>query len=279
MPDGRCRVVQQELARNDTEVIVFMKPVEEQDLHQRISFTISLADVPIRIRCRHEENMTFLREYLTDREPLFTVSPTAHDLARIRQELDRITEAEGRPREQYSDFFLENNAIHALIAEKLAAFDTLLYHGSALCMDGQAYIFTAPSGTGKSTHARLWREAFGDRVWMINDDKPLIRSTDGKAWVYGSPWDGKHHLSRNASAPLKAILWLKQSKENRLEPIPRPDAYQVLLRQGYTSRDAATARRILGMKMKLLDCTAFYRMYCNMETDAALTAWKGVNRT
>ena len=147
----------------------------------RLTFTVALANVPIRISCRHEENKAFLRDYLTDKEPVFTIEPTEDDLARIQQGLDRIAEAERNPKEQRSDSFLENNAIHALIAEKLVEYDILLFHGSALCMDGQAYIFTAPSGTGKSTHARLWWEAFGDRVWMINDDKPLIRVQDGKA--------------------------------------------------------------------------------------------------
>ena len=80
-------------------------------------------------------------------------------------------------------------------------------------MDGEAYIFTAVSGTGKSTHAMLWREVFGERVRMINDDKPLIRITpEGKAVVYGTPWDGKHHLSKNSAFPLKAICWLTRAK-------------------------------------------------------------------
>ena len=245
----------------------------------RLTFAVSLADVPIRISCRHEENRAFLRDYLTDRDPMFTIEPTEDDLARIQRGLDRIADAEGNRRERHSASFLENNAIHALIAEKLVEYDTLLFHGSALCMDGEAYIFTAPSGTGKSTHARLWREAFGDRVWMINDDKPLIQVQDGKALVYGSPWDGKHHLSRNASAPLKAILWLSQSAENRLKPMTRVDAYQVLLRQSYASKDALTAVRILALETNLLDMAAFYQMNCNMELDAALTAWKRVNET
>ena len=245
----------------------------------RLTFTVALADIPIRISCRHEENRAFLRDYLTDRETMFTIEPTEDDLDRIQQGLDRIAEAEGNPKEQRSDSFLENNAIHALIAEKLVEYDILLFHGSALCMDGQAYIFTAPSGTGKSTHARLRREAFGDRVWMINDEKPLIRVQDGKAMVYGSPWDGKHHLSRNASAPLRSILWLSQSAENRLKPMAKADAYQMLFRQSYSSNNAEIAVRILSLEMKLLDMATFYQMECNMEIGAALTAWKGVNET
>lgn len=243
------------------------------------SFTVSLADVPIRITCRYRENMDFLRDYLTDRKPSFSIEPTMDDLTRIRHGLDRMTELDGSQEQRYDESFLENNAIHALIAENLIDYNVLLFHGSALCMDEQAYIFTAPSGTGKSTHARLWREAFGDRVWMINDDKPLIRVGNGKATVYGSPWDGKHHLSHNASAPLKAILWLSQNKENRLKPMTKVDAYQMLLRQGYTSRKPDTAQRILALERELLLAAKFYKMECNMEIEAALTAWKGVNGT
>ena len=81
-------------------------------------------------------------------------------------------------------------------------------------MDGAAYLFTAPSGTGKSTHTRLWREVFGDRVWMINDDKPMLRISENLVTAYGTPWNGKHHISRNASAPLKAIVQLNRGKEN-----------------------------------------------------------------
>lgn len=95
-----------------------------------------------------------------------------------------------------------------MLAAALLYYNILLMHGSALCMDGEAYIFAAPSGTGKSTHARLWREVFGDRVWMINDDKPLVRVEEERAFVFGSPWCGKHKLGCNGSARLKAVVEL-----------------------------------------------------------------------
>ena len=157
-------------------------------------FCVALAGVPVRIRCRFEGNKAFLSDYVTDGEPLFTVEPTEDDLLRMQADFDRMDEAEGIPRHRRTEEFLENNAIHALLAEKLVAQDVLLMHGSALCMDGEGIIFTAKSGTGKSTHARLWREAFGDRVWMVNDDKPLLKITETGVTVYGTPWDGKHRL-------------------------------------------------------------------------------------
>ena len=131
--------------------------------------------------------------------------------------LTLLTRWYGKSMQPYDGVYLENMSIQNILSKRLLDYNVLLLHGSALCMDGEAYIFTAPSGTGKSTHVRYWRETFGDRVWMINDDKPMIRMENGKATVYGTPWDGKHHLSRNASAPLKAVVWLKRDKENHIE--------------------------------------------------------------
>lgn len=159
--------------------------------------------------------MEFLRDYLSEKTPQITICPKIPDLIKVQMDIDRM---EGAHR-NFTEGFLENNAIHALLAEKLVSHDVLLMHGSALCIDGEAVIFTAPSGTGKSTHSRLWREVFDDRVWMINDDKPLLNVTETGITVYGTPWDGKHRLSRNACAPLKAIVSLERGEENHIGPI------------------------------------------------------------
>ena len=240
-------------------------------------FNIELAGVPARIRCEHAETKAFLKDYLSDREPLFTVEPTAADLDRMQTELDRMAEADGFPTHAYADSFLENNAVHALLAEKLVEYDVLLVHGSALCMDGRAYVFIARSGTGKSTHARLWREAFGERVWMINDDKPLLKIEDEGVTVWGTPWDGKHHLSRNASAPLAAIVCLERDAENHIEPMSKADAFPFLMKQAYASKDPATMARIVNLEKQLLNAVDFYILGCTEEPQAAQVAWEGMN--
>ena len=112
---------------------------------------------------------------------------------------------------------------------------------------------------------------------MINDDKPLLRIDDGKTMVYGSPWDGKHHLSRNASAPLKAIVWIYRSTVNHLEPIGKEDAYQLLIRQRYSRQNPVIVQRVLALQAALLETADFYKMYCNVEKEAAWLAWKGLN--
>ena len=173
---------------------------------------------------------------------------------------------------------MENCTLHSLLTGRLTEYGVLLMHGSALCMDGQAIVFVAPSGTGKSTHARLWREAFGDRVWMINDDKPMLRITEEGIVVWGTPWDGKHHLSRNAGAPLRAVVWLTRDETNHIEPLPKADAFPLLMRQCYASKRPDVMARILAMEKTLLDAADFYALGCTMDPEAALVARKGMQR-
>ena len=240
-------------------------------------FNIGIAGLPVRIRCRHESNHLFFKDYLSDEKSLFTIEPGPEDLNQIQELLNRMDEENGIPEHDRNPVFLENLAIESLLAEKLVEYNILLMHGSALCMDGEAYIFTAPSGTGKSTHARLWREMFGVRVWMINDDKPFLKVSDSEVTVYGSPWAGKHDLHRNAHAPLKAVVKLERDESNHIAPLSMADAFPVLLKQCYRSGDPSLMTRILELDKKLLNRVNFYLLGCNMKPEAAATAWNGMN--
>lgn len=242
------------------------------------TFRIEIAGIPAQIRCRFPENEGFFEEYRTEKEPLFAIEPHKEDLLRSQANYERVAEREGTTPLTYSEAFLENAAIHGLLAEKLTEYQVLLMHGSALCMDGQAYIFTARSGTGKSTHARLWREVYKDRVWMINDDKPMLKVSEHSVTVYGSPWNGKHHLGRNASAPLKAVVKLERGEENRIEPLRGADAYVTLFRQSFGSLKPEVGRRVAEMEKRILNAVPFYTLHCNMDPDAARAAYEGINK-
>ena len=111
---------------------------------------------------------------------------------------------------------------------------------------------------------------------LVNDDKPLLRFSEQGVDVWGSPWDGKHRLSRNASASLQAVIFLRRGMENRIRPMTAVDAFPFLLSQTYSSDDMQTMEKIAGMQQILLRQIRFYRLECNMEPEAAMTAWKGV---
>ena len=172
----------------------------------------------------------------------------------------------------YSDRYLEQLAVYRKIAEKLPEYDTFLFHGSAVSVDGEGYVFTAVSGTGKSTHVRLWRELLEDRAVMVNDDKPLIRVTETGTFVCGSPWDGKHRLSSNIEVPVRAICILERAEENRISEITQAEALPMLLQQAYRPFDPAA----LALTMNLVDRmrVKYYRLGCNMELDAAELSYR-----
>ena len=172
-----------------------------------------------------------------------------------------------------SDGYYEALAIQRKVSHALLNRDILLFHGSALSMDGKGYIFAAPSGTGKSTHARLWRDRYGERVTMINDDKPFLKIADGGVTVYGSPWDGKHRLSTNTAAPLKAIALIERAEQNSIERIEPADAVTALIQQAYREEDIS---RIFPLVLRLAELVPVYRLRCNMEPEAAEVAYEGM---
>ncbi|MCR5611174.1 MAG: hypothetical protein K6F68_05000 [Clostridiales bacterium] len=237
---------------------------------------IEIASVPFEAVLRYPHTELFFRGYETDKPPLFTVEPTEADLVKVQADIDAAAVRGGEKPVRRTPSSLEFHAVHALLARKLISYNVLLMHGSALAIDGEAIVFTAKSGTGKSTHARLWREAFPDRVRMINDDKPLIRIEDGRALVYGSPWNGKHHLGMNACAPLKAVVFLSRGEKNAITPVSRADAFPALVKQCLSSVDPMTAGKILELEMKLLNEAAFFGLQCSMSPEAALVAYEGI---
>ena len=169
---------------------------------------------------------------------------------------------------------LESLAVYRKISEIMVEHDTFLFHCSAVALDGQAYLFTAPSGTGKSTHTRLWREVFGERAVMVNDDKPLIQVREDAIYVCGTPWNGKHNLDSNQKVPVKGICILERGTVNHIETISAADAFQFLYRQTYRPADREKMLRTIGLLKQVTERVPLYRMQCNISHEAAKMAWK-----
>ena len=178
-----------------------------------------------------------------------------------------------------SDEDCEYLATGACFYYHLLGFDGMLVHSSAVVMDGEAYLFSAPCGTGKSTHTALWRKVFGDdRAKILNDDKPALRLEDGVWYAYGTPWSGKTDQNINIKVPLKGICFIHQSKENHIEPFTGKDAVFALF--GQTARPAgANARiRVLELMDKLFEKVPVWKMGCNMEDDAPRVSYEAMRK-
>lgn len=239
---------------------------------------IKLAGRRIKVETVHDSTLALCREYV-DTVPGFvdfTVTTTAADIDYEREKSRREDQREGIPVRHFSDEYLETLAVYRKIAEVMPQYDTVLFHGSCVAMDGVGYLFTAKSGTGKSTHTRLWRERFGERAVMVNDDKPLIHISAGLATVYGTPWDGKHRLSRNIAVPLRAICLLDRDTENHIREIQYSEALPMLLQQVYRPADPTALVQTLTLLDKLGKTVKLYRLSCNMHPEAAQVAYAGM---
>ena len=171
--------------------------------------------------------------------------------------------------ENYGEELYQFSAIYRKLSEYICQKNIMLLHGSAFEYNNQCVIVTAPSGTGKSTHSRLWREAFGDKVTMINDDKPLLQVSGNDVLVWGTPWDGKHNISVNKSVPLKAICILERSAENKVEKVKVGDCLEALLNQVYRPRQVENLVKVMELAKNIFEQVEIYKIYCNMEIDAA----------
>ena len=154
-------------------------------------------------------------------------------------------------------------------ANRLAYLGGLVMHGSAISYEGKGIVFSAPSGTGKSTHAGLWKQQYGERVVHINDDKPAIRFNEESPVVYGTPWSGKTDTNSNNSAPLKAIVFLEQASENQIQPLSVDDAlmhiYRETVRPFY---DEALGMKVLDTAERLIQSVPVFLLECTISSEA-----------
>ena len=236
-------------------------------------FAIEIAGLLVSLKTMFMSTKEYFRPYLTEKEPVFFVEVLPEDLVYEQEMLDLEAEEEGLKRRKFTDPFLERTAIQRKVADRLIQDGTLMLHGSTVAVDGKAYLFTAPCGTGKSTHTRLWREVFGDRAIMVNDDKPFLKVTDRGVLAYGSPWSGKHGLATNICVPLQGICLLHRGTENRIWPIS-PEAIRGELRhQLHAPAAAVLQERSYAILEKLLEVTPTWEMDCTKDPEAAEVAY------
>ena len=150
--------------------------------------------------------------------------------------------------DEFSREYLECMSVYREFCEQALFYDVLFFHASAVALDGNAYLFTGPSGIGKSTHARMWRKAFGKSVLMINDDKPLLRFRPDGVYAYGTPWDGKHHLNTDIRLKVKGVCILEHA-------------------ENWDHRQAV--KKMINL---LLNRVPVYRLKCTASTQAACLA-------
>ncbi len=220
---------------------------------------ITLAGVTAEAHHRFNMLADICRDYMTDNRPEFTLNITDQDI----QE-ERSAGSDG-----FSPAYLETLAFYRQFCSRVADRGIILFHSVAMEYDGKAYLFTAPSGTGKSTHARLWLESFGDRVSILNGDKPLIDTRPSVPMVYGTPYMGKENQGHPGAVPLAGICFLHRSPTNGIAPMSVMDAFQQGFVQVFMPADAEAGRNVLTSLTGLIGSVPCWSLGCNISAEAA----------
>ena len=237
------------------------------------TFSICIAGYTATVESLFDSTRDYCRKYLSDDAPDFYITVTREDLLFEQQALDAEADAEGLRRRVFTDPFLERAAIQRQMAEQLLPRGVLLFHGSAVAADGKGYIFSAPCGTGKSTHARLWLQLLGDRARYINDDKPFIRLEEGAVSVCGAPWSGKHGLENNVCVPLQGICILRRGTQNTIAPAEPQAVMDFLAHQCLLPRQEADMACFNRLVQQLAGTVPLFDLSCTPTLEAAQVAF------
>lgn len=238
--------------------------------------TYSLAGYTVEINSIYDEVHRLCADYRALGEAEYCIRIKESDIVYEREKSAREDMLNEEAVRGYAEPYLETLAVYRKLAELLVSDDILLMHGAVAAVDGEAYMFTAKSGTGKTTHIRLWLREFGNRASVVNGDKPLLHIGDENVTVYGTPWDGKEHLSSNTSCRLKGLCILTRSEINSIERISKNEALPMLCQQSYRSADPMVLAKTLALVNRLGNLVPLYRLGCNTDQEAAVTAYNGM---
>lgn len=225
---------------------------------------INIANITVEIHHKYDVLPRVAADYLCDGDADFSVSVTDAEIEREQEGLSN----------GFSKGELESIAIYRKIAERLSDYSAFVFHGAAIELDGEAYIFTAKSGVGKTTHVGLWMKKFEGRAKILNGDKPVIRIIDGRPFVSGTPWRGKEGYGMPGLLPVAGVALLSRAKENLAKIETADSAALRFITQAYIPRvNAKAASKTVALISEVLSCVPIISLSCNMENDAADVAY------
>ena len=227
---------------------------------------IRIAELNIDVQHRYPLAATLCAEYLSPFEEA-DISVCVSD-AEIEREMSAAKEPVTAAEAEFA-------CIYRNIARTLPQFDAFVFHAATVAYKGQAFAFSAPSGTGKSTHVALWRQCF-DEAYVLNGDKPIFRFLDGKLYAFGTPWCGKERMACNEGMPLVALAFLERSATNEIAPLSDDGAVRRLYHQVLMPGEDAQNLRFLDLLDAMLQTVPTYLLKCNMHPDAARVARDGM---
>ena len=232
-------------------------------------FNIKIAGMTFAISTEYAYSQKYCKNYLIDEPGEHKIVVTQQDVEAERHLCMETDTGVSETLQVSPDYYLESVCLLRALANYITLHNRILMHGSAIAINGKGYIFTALSGTGKSTHTGLLRKLHGENAVMINDDKPFLHIADDRIYVCGTPWMGKHFLGNNITVPLAGIFFLRRSEENVLTKMEPDAAVTLLLSQCHRPEDPEQTMYTLEMIDSILNRVPLYDFGCNMDISAA----------
>ncbi len=222
---------------------------------------IDVANMIVHIQGVYDTLREYCKEYIAVEKEAedFLITVTNEEIQKERKSNEY---------EQKSDNYIEIIITLLKIANELPDRNKLLMHGTVVAWKQSGYIFTAPSGTGKTTHARLWKKYLGSDVEVINGDKPILEVKEDEIIAYGTPWAGKERLQKNTCVPVRGICFLRQGEINTIHKLNKREALFRLLPQIYIMSDSEKAGKTLKLFIEVLERMPIYEFSCNMSEQA-----------
>lgn len=223
----------------------------------------------LRIKIEHQYDFTakFCKDYRS------VDQTTQADLVVKVSTEDFSTEKAHSP--QFSDGYIENVCLYRHICAQIPVLNRILLHSAILEYDGKGYAFLGRSGTGKSTHARLWKKYLGTPK-MINGDKPILQFIGDGFLAHGTPWRGKESWGMRTSAPLCGLCFLEQAKENSIQKLSPTEVSARLLGQILLPKTEENAVATLELADKLIETVPAYLLKCDVSKEAVRCSFEAL---
>ncbi len=234
-----------------------------------MKFQIKMVDLTIEIRHRYAYIKKQCEAWICKEEmmrPDMVIEVSEEDISKEKKEAE-VSVTEG---------YCESICIYRAIARKLTAFSAFVMHGAVVELDGEAYVFAARSGVGKTTHTKLWMEYFKGKASYINGDKPVMRWRDNRLYAYGTPWMGKENFGCRRCAPVKAVCFLERGLENKIRKVEDSEIVNRLFKQVLLPVEREEIIVFMEMMDRMTERIPFYLLKCSISLEAVETAYEAM---
>lgn len=229
---------------------------------------ILIADLVIEIDNKYDYIVKYCNNYLYDgdRKTDIFIKITEEDIIAQRNASE----------EDFENDYLEYVAVYRKIADEILSFDAFVMHGTVIKVNNTGIMFTAISGTGKTTHMLYWMRLLGDRLTVINGDKPIIRFLDGVPYAYGTPWCGKEKLNTNDRVILSDICLIERGEVDQSMLATQLDVFSHFIKQIYRPSKTELINKTFDLAGKLFKFSNLRKFKCRKNISAAKTAYKAI---